>query len=280
MRETMDALTIIKFGGSIITDKTVERTPNIPAMKMLVSELKEYLGESKERVIVVSGGGSFPHPVAKKFHLKEGIRKSREFDITFEEALWALSDCAHEASAINHILWEEFLRQGLPAVSFRPSSMMTAREGVVTGFDVKPLKNFLELGIIPLLYGDVIFDEISGNTIASSEIIIKELMKYVPTKRVIMCTNVDGLFTKDPREHDDAEMIEIYSEKLMSGRLELTGIFKSKDVTGGMKHKVETLAGLARAGISSVLCNGGVEGNLLKALRGEKVGTEFRGRKE
>ena len=158
--------------------------------------------------------------------------------------------------------------------------MMTTREGRVTRFDVKPLTSFLELGIIPLLYGDVVLDEVSGNAIASGEIIIKELVKSLPTKQVIMCTNVDGLFTKDPREHDDAKMIELFSEELMSGGLDLSGIFRSKDVTGGMKHKVETLADLARAGIPSVLCNGGVEGNLLKALRGEKGGTEFRGRKK
>jgi len=276
----MERLTVIKLGGSIITDKTRERTPNIKAMRTLVSELKEYLGETRERLIVVSGGGSFPHPVAKEYHLKKGIRRAHEHGIEFEKALWGLSKCANEASAINHILWEEFLRQELPALSFRPSSIMTTRKGKVTSFHTEPLKELLELGVVPLLYGDVVFDEVQGNAIASGETIILELARCFTTSRVIMCANVDGLFTKDPREHKDAEMIETFSEELMNDGLDLTGIFKTKDVTGGMKHKVDTLAGLAKDGIPCVLCNGGVAGNLLKALRGEKVGTAFRAGQE
>ena len=47
------------------------------------------------------------------------------------------------------------------------------------------------------------------------------------------------------------------------------------DVTGGMRHRVETALALARLGIPSLLANGLVPGLLERALRGEPVaGTE------
>ena len=276
----METLTIVKFGGSIITDKTEEKTPNLQAMRMLVEELKEHITLTGEKVIVVNGGGSFPHPVAKKFHLNEGVARCEEFGIRRKDALLALSECGFQASTINHLLWKEFLKQGVAAFSFRPSSMFLTRKGEVVRFYCEPLKRFLGMGGIPLLYGDVVLDLELGNSILSGEKIIATLVEYFATKRVIMCTNVDGIYDKDPRKYEDAKKIETFSEETFSQELELTEIFKTQDATGGMKHKVETLFQLMKKGVDSILCNGGVKGNLSKALKGINSGTEFKARRE
>ncbi len=275
----MDKVTIIKFGGSIITDKATEKSPNHDSMKMLVSQLKRHMEETGERVIVVSGGGSYPHPVAKKYHLKEGIARAKKFDIQAKDALFGLASCALAASTINHILWEEFIKARVPAMSFRPSSIFTAKGGRAKSLHTEPLKRLLELGIVPLLYGDVIYDSEQGNAIASGEFIIKELCREIPTRKVIMCANVDGLFTKNPQNYpSEARFIDTYSLEVEK-EIAFEGAAGVKDATGGMGLKVKTLAELSTMGIPSVLCNGGVPGNLYKALRDEKVGTVFQVRK-
>ena len=270
----MEGLTIIKFGGSIITEKDRERTANLQAMKNLVSDLGQYLQEVDDKVIVVSGGGSFPHPVAKRCHLKNGINNSHKFGLDFPEALFGLAHCAHEASAINHILWQQFLDAKLPAMSFRPSSIMFSQDGELLSFYLEPLEQLLELGIIPLLYGDVIYDMNNGNAIASGEKIIKGLCEQLPTKRVIMCANVDGLFTKNPQKYDDGEFIEVYSEEA-GKKVAFEGMDTVMDATGGMALKVKSMVDLAQLGIEGVICNGGIKGNLYQALKGEKIGTVF-----
>ena len=47
------------------------------------------------------------------------------------------------------------------------------------------------------------------------------------------------------------------------------------DVTGGMKGKLLELLDLADLGIDSVIFNAGIEGNTLRALKGECVGTRI-----
>ena len=46
------------------------------------------------------------------------------------------------------------------------------------------------------------------------------------------------------------------------------------DVTGGMKGKLDELLDLADMGISSMIFNASKEGNIVRALRGEAIGTK------
>ena len=47
------------------------------------------------------------------------------------------------------------------------------------------------------------------------------------------------------------------------------------DVTGGMRGKLLELLDLADLGIESVIFNAGIEGNIARALKGERVGTRI-----
>jgi isopentenyl phosphate kinase len=46
------------------------------------------------------------------------------------------------------------------------------------------------------------------------------------------------------------------------------------DVTGGMKGKLDELLDLADMGMSSMIFNASKEGNIVRALRGEAIGTK------
>ena len=48
------------------------------------------------------------------------------------------------------------------------------------------------------------------------------------------------------------------------------------DVTGGMKGKLQELLDLADMGIDSVIFNAAKEGNIVRALQGESIGTRVR----
>lgn len=273
----MDKTTIIKIGGSVITDKTKICTPKLDNIKRLVAELKKYINESNEKIIIVSGGGSFPHPVAKKYYLKEGIYKSMDYNIDIEDAKLGFALCTKAASKINELLWEELLNINISAISFRTSSIVIAKSGEIDRIFLDPLKQILKMDILPLLFGDAVFDIDWGCTIISGEQLIKELTNHFTVQRIIVCANVDGVYTKDPFKYRDGKIIKnIGLDNLNLIDAELKGTFNSMDVTGGMDHKVNILKELLiKKGIKSSIINGNVPQNLYKALKGEAIGTTF-----
>ena len=63
-------LIIVKFGGSLITDKS-SNTPQINNKHL--KSISSILSQSKYDLIIVHGAGSFGHPIAKKFNIEKGL---------------------------------------------------------------------------------------------------------------------------------------------------------------------------------------------------------------
>jgi glutamate 5-kinase len=91
---------------------------------------------------------------------------------------------------------------------------------------------------------------------------------------LIILTDIDGLYDRDPREHPDAKlltMVESFDaalEKAASGRSGTLG-------RGGMRTKLQAVKKAAAAGIPTIIANGKVPGILKKIFAGEEVGTIF-----
>ena len=64
---------------------------------------------------------------------------------------------------------EALHRSGLPAVTFSPFASVTAHDGKVLIWDIFPIKSALSNGLLPVIHGDVVFDEVRGGTILSTE---------------------------------------------------------------------------------------------------------------
>jgi len=88
-------------------------------------------------------------------------------------------------------------------------------------------------------------------------------------RRVVDVTDVDGLFTKDPKLHKDAIMIEEVSayDDLKNIKVEERGI----DVSGRMINKIKECQPAAREGIECIIVNGLVENRVRDALLGMRV---------
>ena len=66
-------LTIIKLGGSLLTDKSSPSTHRKDVLKSVVIEIKECLDSNLiESLIIVHGVGSFGHPPVLKYQLHKG----------------------------------------------------------------------------------------------------------------------------------------------------------------------------------------------------------------
>ena len=246
---------LIKFGGSVITDKSRYRTFNADIVKRLCREIKD----SGEKVIVVHGAGSFGHVLAKEHNLNDGFKDDSQIP--------AVAQVCYDMRYLNEMVVKELNDAGLPAVSVPTGScfMMRNRELIID--DPSVLKSMFDKGIMPVMFGDVVMDSKLGFAICSGDQVMELMTKIFHPSRVIFVSDIDGLYDKDPKTCDDARLIEtVDKETLKKVSTDIT----VADVTGGVRGKMETMLRMC-SGCDCVLVNGTVEGRLLSLLKGEKV---------
>ncbi len=91
---------------------------------------------------------------------------------------------------------------------------------------------------------------------------------------LILLTNVDGLFTADPREDASAKLVATVPH-IDRAITEMAGITKSTLGTGGMKSKLRAARLATAAGGAVIMGNGATPGILDRIFAGEEVGTLF-----
>jgi len=268
----MGELIFIKFGGSVITDKSKPFTEDMDTIKRLAKEIHEARVEKKFKLIIGHGGGSYPHIPASQFQTHKGIINKRSY-----EGIARVQDAA---SRLNRIIVRELIETGENAVSINPSSCSMARSGKIKEMYLEPIKKLLNLDMVPVPYGDVCLDLRRGCSILSTEMILSHLArafnkskkKYKKYKvsRILLCGRVDGVFTDNPDTNPNAKLILAITPKNIK---EFEGYLKGSsetDVTGGMFHKVKMMLELTKFGVESEIINAKKKGILKRALLGEK----------
>ena len=247
-------ITIIKLGGSIITDKTRPYTPNLPAIKRLAREIKK----AGVPVVVVHGQGSFAHTSAKKYGGKRGYK-----------SLFGISTVFKDAMAINSIIIEELLATKIPVVSFRPNSLFLSNNGKLKRNNLGVVLEALKQGLVPVLYGDVIMDTSWKTTIFSGEVSTRHMALFlalhnITVDKIIQVGVTDGVYD------DEGKTIKEITASSFGNIKKHLFATKTTDVTGGMQHKVEEAIRLAKLGIPTVILNGKKKNELFWTLRGKK----------
>lgn len=255
-----DTLFVLKLGGSVVTDKAKPFTPNLPAIQRLADEI---LQAQSPKLILVHGGGSFGHPVAKKYGIMNGFKDKSQL-AGFSET--------HEAMvSLNKIIVESLLRKGVPSFGMAPSSFVVTKSGRISICDESPLEQAVKIGLVPVLYGDAVLDLDVGFTILSGDQLAAFLAEKMKAKRLVMGVDVDGVFTDDPKKNAQARLVQRLSLaelKNLGSRISGAG---ATDVTGGMLGKVSELASPVKSGVETVIINALKSGNIYRVLKGEEV---------
>ena len=212
---------------------------------------------------MVHGAGSFGHPqvLASKIHL--GIYEEKQLVSFAEVQSWQ--------NLLNFIITREMQKRGIPAIPIQPSAIAIVKKGRIIEMFINTISQLLNIGMVPVLYGVPALDVEQKCSILSGDELVAYLAKKLMATMVIHGTDVDGVFTKDPKRHPDAKLIrEITNENLQSV---LQSLSKSKfaDVTGGMYSKIVRLVDVAKRGIKCLVINAEKKGTIYKALIGEKV---------
>lgn len=91
---------------------------------------------------------------------------------------------------------------------------------------------------------------------------------------LIVLSDIDGLFDKDPHKNADAKLIENVAELTPAIRLSATGS-STRFGTGGMVTKLKAAETILNADRQMVLCNGQDPRVILKVVNGQPIGTHF-----
>ncbi len=260
----MKRLYLVKLGGSVITDIKHPNIARTIVIDRLMSEVKRALKTND--IILGHGAGSFGHVIAHKFKVIEGLRNRNS---RRGAALTQFS-----ASELHAIVMRRALKAGIPALSFSPSTGVISRKRRIISWDVKPIRKVLDYGFVPIGYGDLVIDEAQGVSVASTEEIIRHLAMKLKPDRIIVGTDVDGIFTADPKSDRNARLIKRVDSHNIKEVLKMVGGSKKIDVTGGMKGKLEHLYSISKeTGTVCQIVNASRKGVLYSALTGEKTGT-------
>lgn len=264
----MRDLVIVKFGGSSITHKEKPFSTNYE----ILSQAMQELASSKHQVILVHGGGSYGHPVAKKYLMKTG---SQEFAQEIQRNAIAETRFRMEQLHLDVLAKaQEFL---LPLFSL-PASALVHELDTGYRFTTSSLQETLNRGLFPVLYGDVIFSERTGHTILSGDTIISLLIDEFGNRirDVIFGSDVDGLFTEDPKENPNAKLLTKVSLSDIQQLLEGAKGSQHDDVTGGMYGKLLEIRNIVSQGSSVKIINLTTPGRLTEALQSDHfVGSYF-----
>jgi len=135
---------------------------------------------------------------------------------------------------------DSFIKVGIPVNLMYPSSMFLGNKGLISHYSIDALKGFLSLGMVPLLGGDMIYDEEMGYSICGGDLLTVFLARELSANQLIFVSDVNGVYDKDPKKFSDASMIrELEINELEKLTQEEEN--NKNDITGQMKGKLSTI---------------------------------------
>lgn len=260
-------LLFLKLGGSLITDKNTPSTALPKRIARLVAEIAEFKYANPHTQLVLGhGSGSFGHVAGKKYGTRQGVHTPEEWR--------GFAEVWQQAKNLNQIVANALHAAGLPAVVFPALSSAAVVDGLVIHWDVTPIRQALEKGLLPVVHGDVAFDSVRGGTIVSTEDIFKYLAAQLHPDKVLIAGIEAGVWADYPA---CTRLIERITPANLESILPALGGSAAIDVTGGMVSKVREMLALALLvpGLEVLIFSALETGSLLTALSEGLSGTRI-----
>ena len=248
---------VIKIGTSTLTYSN--GSVNIRRMEQLCRAISDIKNAGNEVILVSSGAIGMG---VGKLHLSE-----RPKDIATKQAAAAVGQCElmyiydKEFAAHNHTVAQILLTA--------PDLECADRHAK---FDAT-VNKLIELSVIPIINEN---DTISTEEIefGDNDTLSARIASSVKADLLVLLSDIEGLYTADPRKNPDAKLIPEVRE-LSADILALAGDAGSSLGTGGMQTKLKAAKIATEAGCDMIITNGEYPERLYDAVDGTGVGTRF-----
>ncbi|MCI5503366.1 MAG: glutamate 5-kinase [Anaerobutyricum sp.] len=253
---------VVKVGTSTLTHETGRI--NIRRIENLCKVLSDIKNAGHELILVSSGAIGLG---VGKLNLKQ-----KPDDMPTKQAAAAIGQCE-----LMYLYDKKFLEYNHIVAQILITGMDFDNETSSMNFQ-NTLNRLLELGVMPVINENdsIVTDEIS---VGDNDTLGAIVAKTAQADLLILLSDIDGLYTANPREDKNAELIDV----VFSITPEIEQLAGNKGTslgTGGMITKIKAAEIAMDAGIDMIITNGMHPDNLYRILDGEKVGTKFRGRKK
>ncbi|MCI2061595.1 MAG: glutamate 5-kinase [Eubacteriaceae bacterium] len=249
---------VIKVGSNVMStpDGHIDRE----AVGSIVEQINVMVNDGKQIIVVSSGAGAFGAGAINKL-----VRRK---DVHYYQALCAIGQVEMMMA------YKEFFGRNGTHVA----QLLLTRDDFANEDRTLHIRNTLftliDEGIVPIINENdtVSVDEIKS--IGDNDTLGAFTAQLWNADCYIILSDIDGVFDKNPKDHDDAELIEeVYDIDGLLQEIDISG--KSSFGTGGIHTKIEAARHLGVYGIPTLLLNGETKDVILKARSGEVSGTGF-----
>ena len=248
---------VIKIGSSLVSSKDTGLQPErIDRLADAIATLR-----SQGRDILIVTSGAIVSGI-KKLELKDYPRS-----IPVKQAAAAVGQ--------SRLMWayeKSFERLGVKVAQI-----------LVTHHDLADRRRFLNarhtlaaligFGVIPVINENdtVAVDEIR---VGDNDTLAAEVAHLVDADLLIILSDVDGLFTEDPRKNPSAQLIPLVQD-ITEDIEKRAGVSATFEGTGGMATKIRAAKKVGEYGVATLILNGQEAGLLPQVLAGSEGGSLF-----
>lgn len=248
---------VIKIGSSSLTHGGGK--PNLLRMEQLTRVISELKNCGKEVILVSSGAIA-----AGRGRLNI---TNKPQDTPTKQALAAIGQC--ELMGIYDRIFSEYGYFAAQILINRDIIESAARrENVINTFN-----KLIEMGAVPIVNEN---DSVSVEEIlfGDNDNLSAIVANLVNADLLIILTDIDGYFDKDPHKSSDAKLIPVV-HKITDEMINSSGDTVSTVGTGGMRTKLEAAKFATEKGINVVVMSGENPANIYELLDGKAIGTVF-----
>ena len=249
---------VFKFGTNIL--KNEEGDICLSRLYSFIEDIAKLYKEGKEVIIVTSGAVGLG---VKKLGLKTP-------ETTVDK---------QAAASIGQPMLIEIWQDGFDRFGINISQILLIEDD----FSVRKrylslrstLSRLLECGIIPVInQNDVILpSELEHVSFSDNDKLSALVASKLDADLLVMVSDIDGLFDKNPKIYDDAKLIPVVKE--VTPDIENLASGASLGGRGGMITKLNAAKVVTSSGSNAMIVNGLTNGIIKKIFSNEQVGTLF-----
>jgi len=250
---------VVKAGTGVLTGGA--DSLHVPTMQSLVAQIGDLYGEGKEILLVTSGA------IAAGMNylgISEQVRQ-----VSFRQVLAAVGQ-----NHLMHAYSSLFERLKIPVAQVLLTRRdLEDRQGYLNVRNT--ILSLLQRRVVPIINeNDVVAVDEIGPVFGDNDTLSALVANLVDADLLLVLTDMDGLFTADPRRNPSATLIPRV-ERIDSYIESLAGKHVSTWSRGGMSSKLQACKVATRSGVPAVICNGREPNIVNRVVGGEDVGTYF-----
>lgn len=249
---------VVKVGTSSITHETTGHV-SLKKLEMFIRQLSDLKNAGKEIIVVTSG--------AQAVGISALRLSEKPKELPMRQAIAAIGQAS--LMTIYQKLFREYNHQ--------IAQILITKDIIEDKQRCENAKNTFEqlikMQVIPVVN--------ENDTISTEEIEFGDNDRLSATVAIlteadllIILSDIDGLYDKDPKVYEDAQCLDIVQE-VNDGIYQMAGVNKSKLGTGGMLTKLMAAEMANNCGIDMVIAHAGRPHVLHHIVEGKAVGTLF-----